>query len=226
MRPIIGDTETTGLGPERKACEIALLEIEWDLSIVGEADSLINPGKPIGAKAMEIHGISNEDVANKPTAEEWVEGTFGGQLDGEICLIGYRVAFDLPLLRVVGNITKVFDVLNLAQALVPDAKDHKLQTMKEHFNLPGGPAHRAMGDVLTTHQLLQVLIPLSGRTLHEHVHTPFAMVHRMPWGEHKGKLLADVPAGYRVWMMGLDDLDPNLRQSLLLVRKADLIMPT
>lgn len=224
MRLIIGDTETTGLGPERKACDIGLLEIEWDLSIVGEASSLINPGKPIGASAMAIHGITNEMVADQPTVEQWVQETFGGQLDGDICLIGYRVSFDKPMLDVLGNIVKVFDLLPLAQRLLPGVKDHKLQTLREHFNLPGGTAHRAMGDVLTTHQLLKVLIPLSGRTLQEHVNTPFAMVHHCPWGEHKGKLLADVPASYRMWMLGLDDLDPNLRQSLQLIRKTDLIL--
>lgn len=225
MRTIIGDTETTGLGPLRKACEVALLEIDWDLSIIGEAESLINPGKPISEKAREIHGISDEDVKDKPTIEQWVEDTFGGQLDGDICLIGYRVGFDKPMLDPIGRIVKVFDVLPLAQSLVPEAPDHKLQTLKELFNLPGGPAHRAMGDVLTTHQLLRdVLLPRSGRDLRQHVHTDFVMIHKMPWGKHKGELLQNVPASYRLYLMSLDDLEPNLRKSLELLRTADLQM--
>lgn len=223
MRYIIGDTETTGLGPKRKACEVALLEIDADLNIVGEAESFINPERLIEASAIEIHGISNEAVADAPTLPQWIESAFGGPLDGDICLIGYRVGFDKPLLEPVGNIVKTFDVLTMAQTMVSGVTDHKLQTMKEHFGLPGGPAHRAMGDVLTTYQLLSLLVEKSRRSLVAHCATEFQMVHRMPWGKHTGCLLVDLPPSYRVWLLGLADLDPNLRKSVELVRKTDLM---
>lgn len=224
MRYLIGDTETTGLGPARRACEVALLEIDENLEVVGEASSLINPECPIQPGAQDIHGISDEMVADCPTLEQWIEQTFGGKLDGYVCLIGYRVSFDKPMLApIFENLSTCFDVLPLAQECIPEAPNHKLQTLKELLGLPGGPAHRAAGDVLTTHQLLQHLLPKCGRTLEQLCDTTFRMVHRMPWGkEHAGKLLIDVPVGYRNWMLTLADLDPNLRQSLELIRATDL----
>jgi len=32
----------------------------------------------------------------------------------------------------------------------------------------------------------------------------------MPWGEHKGKAICDVPRSYLTWMRGLEDLAPEL----------------
>jgi DNA polymerase III epsilon subunit-like protein len=221
MRLFIGDTETTGLEKDRKACDLALMEIDEDLNILGTAEALLNPGKPIDPTAAEIHGISDEMVKDCPTFEEWLQDTFGGTIDGDAYLIGYRVAFDEPMLKhCFTNFVKSWDVLPLVQKMFPDLENHKLQTLRAHLQLEGGTAHRAMGDVVTTHQALLHMIPRSGRSIVQHVKTPFEMVHRMPWGKHKGLLLAELPKGYREWLSKLD-LDPNLRRSLELVGAAD-----
>ena len=222
MRYIIGDTETTGLGPDRAACEIGLIEIDPDtLDVLGEMSSIINPGKPIDPKAFAVHGITDERASGFPTLPTYIADTLGGPLDGDLCLIGYRVSFDLPMLRPFGNIVKTFDVLTLAQSLVTDSVDHKLQTMKEHFNLAGGAAHSALGDCQTTLELLCILISMSGRTLRAHCATEFTMIHTMPWGKHSGSPLVALPASYRKWLIGLADLDHNLRKSLEILSKTE-----
>ena len=222
MRFMIGDTETTGLvAPE--ACEIALLEVDADLEIVAEAEALLNPGKPISKEAAEIHGITEEMVANCQTKAQWVESSFGGPIEGQIVLIGYRISYDRPMLEpVFDKIVSQLDVLPMAQSLFPDAPNHKLSTMKEYLQLEGGTAHRAMGDVLTTLVLLRTVCKKTGRTLTDMVNTPFTFVHRQPWGKHAGTLLVDLPAGYRRWMLeDCKDLDPNLRRSLEMVATTD-----
>lgn len=223
MRLIIGDTETTGLGPLRKAVDLALMEIDEDMNIVGTAEALLNPQRLIDPSATEIHGISDDDVKDCPTQHEWMMETFGGQIEEETCLIGYRISFDLPMIQpLFAQKLRIFDALPLVQTMFPDLANHKLQTIREHLALEGGTAHRAMGDVLTTHQLLQVIIPMTGRTLTDHVSTPFQMIHRMPWGKkHKGDLLVNLPRGYRKWLLDLSDLDPNLRRSLELINATD-----
>lgn len=224
MRYIIGDTETTGLGPLRKAVDVALMEVEEDLGCFGSVEAMLNPERLIDASASEIHGIYDADVADKLTIEQWVQQELHGGLEGDIMLIGYRIAFDRPMLGCIGNIVDIFDLLPLVQQFFPDLPNHKLQTIREHLGLPGGTAHRAMGDVITTYELLRVLIPKTGRTLEQHCSTKFRVVHRQPWGAHAGKLLADVPASYRRWMLDkCEDLDPHLRQSLELIRKTDLL---
>lgn len=222
MRLFIGDTETTGLGPTRKACDVALMEIDESLQIIGTAEALLNPGCDIHPDAAAIHGISNEMVKDCPTLLQWIEETFGGPLDGDCYLIGYRVAFDEPLLKpIFGNFIKSWDVLPLVQKMFPTLENHKLQTLREHLQLPGGTAHRAMGDVITTHEALQHMIPRSGRSIVQHVLTPFEMVHRQPWGKHKGKLLAELPKSYRDWLLDLDELDPHLKRSLEMIAATD-----
>lgn len=231
---IIGDTETTGLGPNykdptappKRAVEVALMQIDpVTLENLGEGWSLIDPECEIHPKAAEVHGITAEMVADAPTIEEYLELS-GGPLEGEITLIGYRVSFDLPLLRPFGNIVKTFDLLPLAQTLVRDSKDHKLQTMREYFNLPGGEAHRAIGDVYTTHQLLAKLLELSGRSLEAHCATDRQIYQVMPWGKHSGTLLVNLPTSYKRWLLEeAQDIDPDLRFSLLMYYETDLVVP-
>jgi exodeoxyribonuclease X len=36
----------------------------------------------------------------------------------------------------------------------------------------------------------------------------------MPFGKHKGLLLADVPGDYRDWLLNQEDIDPYLRKAL------------
>ena len=230
-RFIIGDTETTGLGPTYKdprappkqACEVALMEIDPDtLESIGEMHSIINPECAIHPDAAAIHGISQEEADKSPTLAEYIQNEIGGPLDGEIVLIGYRIAFDLPLLRPFGNIVKTLDLLPMCQSMVSGTLNHKLQTMKEHFNLPGGVAHRAIGDVHTTHQLLKVLIPMTGRSLQMHCATEFQIYQRMPWGKAQGELINNLPGKYKEWLLGLPDLEPNLRKSIELFRSTDM----
>ena len=222
-RYIIGDTETTGLGKDKAACKIGLIEIDPEtLEILGEVGSTLNPEMPISADASAIHGITDEEAAKHPTMAEFIADKLHGGLDGEIVLLGYHVAFDRPLLEPIGNIVKDWDLLPLAQQLVRDTTNHKLQTLKEHFSLEGGAAHRALGDCHTTLQLLRVLVPLSGRSLVNHCATKFQFTMTMPWGKHSGIALSDVPKSYRKWMLEkCETLDNNLRASLEMLAKTE-----
>lgn len=214
VKIIIGDTETTGLSGDRAACEVGLIEIDvHTLEVVAEYSSLIDPERPIEAGATAIHSITDAQVSHAPTMSEYIQGPLKGGL-GDIVLIGYRVGFDLPMLRVVGNVVQTFDVLPLAQQLVSDTANHKLQTLKDHFGLPGGAAHRALGDCQTTLQLLRVLIPLSGRSLADHLKTKVQFITKMPFGKHIHKPLVAIPKDYREWLLKQDGIDNNLRASL------------
>jgi DNA polymerase III epsilon subunit-like protein len=221
LKIIIGDTETTGLSGDRAACEVGLIEIDVDtLEVIAEHSSLIDPQRPIEAGATAIHGITDAQVACAPTTAEYVEGPLKGGL-GDMVLIGYRVGFDLPMLKVVGKVVQTFDVLPLAQQLVTGTANHKLQTLKEHFGLPGGAAHRALGDCQTTLQLLRVLIPLSGRSLADHLKTKVQFISQMPFGKHVGKPLVALPQDYREWLLKQDGIDNNLRSSLEMIALTD-----
>lgn len=61
------DTETTGLSPVAgdKLCEFAVL-ISQNNNRLFSYETLLNPGKVIGQDAIDIHGITNDMVADKP----------------------------------------------------------------------------------------------------------------------------------------------------------------
>jgi DNA polymerase III epsilon subunit-like protein len=225
MRYIVFDTETTGIGPDKEAVEIALIEIDPEtLEEEARADAMLKVRGPISPEAQAVHGISAEMLADKPYIEEWVEQVLGGPLEGDIVLIGHKVAFDRPLFAPIGQCKHSVDTLLLTQLFInDDLPNRKLDTLKEHLDLPGGgQSHRAMADAMTCHQLLQYLLPITGRTLHDIATTPHFMVHYMPWGKHADKPLTEVPKKYRDWMLSLPDLDIHLRRSLELIAAADV----
>ena len=60
---VILDTETTGLYSPARIVEISCIDREGNVLV----DSLVNPGIPIPADASAIHGISDADVADRPS---------------------------------------------------------------------------------------------------------------------------------------------------------------
>lgn len=214
LRYIIGDTETAGLGAEKLAVEIALREVDEELNTIQEWQSLIDPGIKINPDAMAIHGITDRMVWDAPTPDEFVEHVLKGKLDGDICLIGHNVQFDFSMLECIGNITHTVCTLELARAFVQGPENYKLQTLREFFHIPEDAAHRAMGDVNVTHQLLKEIVRISGRPILQHALTEERVIHNMPFGKHAGKPLYELPVPYIRWLLALPDIDRNLRASL------------
>jgi DNA polymerase-3 subunit epsilon len=223
LRFIVFDTETTDVSKDKRAVEIAMMEIDEDLNEIGRCSSLVNPGIPSSPEALAVHHLDEEALKDAPTIEQWVEDTFGGKIDGKVALIGHRIGFDRPLFEPIGDVAHVLDTLVMSWTLVTGAKNRKLDTLKEHLGLEGGgTSHRAMADVMTCHQLLRHLMPLTGRSLRDLCTVPGFILHHMPWGKHEGKLLKDVPRGYRSWLLNeAADIDINLRKSLELVALMD-----
>ena len=211
---LIGDTETAGLGDSKKTCELALMQIDpVTLEPLQRWQSLIDPEIPIQEGAYNIHGISNEMVADEPTMDEFIEHRLGGKFKQDIVLICHNVSFDLPLIQPIGNIVRTVCTLQLSRNLIKDSSNHKLQTLREYFNIPENQAHRAMADVEVTHALLRELIRLSGRTLENLAATREQAVLVMPFGKHKGQLIMSLPKSYLTFMLGLE-LDEGIRTAM------------
>ena len=68
MREIILDTETTGLDPKRgdRVIEIGCIEMFNRIPTGREYHCFINPEREVDAGAFQVHGISNERLADKP----------------------------------------------------------------------------------------------------------------------------------------------------------------
>lgn len=220
---VIADTETTGLtGP---ACEVAFREIDPDtLETIREIQSLIDPECEIEAGAMAVHGITQEMVAAAPTMAEFIStpGYLDGAFDGrDIVLIAHNAQFDVKRLHAVGNIVSSICTLFHARRLIPEAANHKLPTLREHFGFPKNEAHRALADVATTHRLLKEVMARAGRrTLRDFHATQETTIHRWPFGKYRGMLLMETPKEYLQWFKKQPEVEANLKSSIDKVLKA------
>lgn len=133
MRQIVLDTETTGLEPEEghRIIEIGALEL-IDRSLTGrQFHKYINPERSVEGGALEVHGLSDEFLEDKPRfadiSEEFVEFIHGAEL------IIHNAAFDVGFLDAelarlaeptrIAEQAQVLDTLELARELHPGQRN-------------------------------------------------------------------------------------------------------
>lgn len=92
------DLEATGLNVIRdRIVQIAIIKYFKDGSDPEELVMLINPGIPISEEAMNVHGITPDDLRNKPTFQQVAQKIY--DFIGDADLGGYNSnRFDVPLL--------------------------------------------------------------------------------------------------------------------------------
>lgn len=139
-RQIILDTETTGMNQGAGAIylghriiEIGCVEV-IDRKLTGRHyHEYINPQQLIDEEAIEVHGISNEYVANKPKFAE-ISASFLAFIDGAE-VVAHNASFDVSfmdhefsLLQPKGpktaDICQILDTLSIAKFLHPGQKNN------------------------------------------------------------------------------------------------------
>lgn len=95
---IFFDLEATGLNVVRdRIMQIAMIKYFKDGREPEELEMLINPSFPITEEAMQVHGITPKDVANKPTFPQVAQEIY--DFIGDADLAGYNSnRFDIPML--------------------------------------------------------------------------------------------------------------------------------
>lgn len=139
MRQIVLDTETTGLDPAEghRIIEIGCVEV-MNRRLTGNTyHQYINPDREIDAGAIEVHGITNEMLAEKPHFGDVAQDFIDFVKDAE--LIIHNAAFDVgfinhELKRInaagadggllkIDDVCTVIDSLALARSLHPGQKN-------------------------------------------------------------------------------------------------------
>jgi len=134
MRQIVLDTETTGLEPElgHRIIEIGCVELLNRRPTGKTFHRYLNPERDIDKGALEVHGISREELQGMPrfadVAEEIVAFIAGAEL--VIHNAAFDVAFlDAELARLGGEVRKVagfcrvLDSLALAREMHPGQRN-------------------------------------------------------------------------------------------------------
>lgn len=135
MRQIVLDTETTGLEPAdgHRIIEIGCVEL-LERRLTGNTyHQYIQPDRQIDAGAIEVHGITNESLADKPRfadiADEFLDFVRGAEL------IIHNAPFDVGFLDhefgllqaspgTVADHCTVLDTLALARRLHPGQRNN------------------------------------------------------------------------------------------------------
>lgn len=142
-------------------------------------------------------------------------GFFMVRRDGAVWVTG-NCPFDSRMLKGHLNAEASLCTLSLSRQYLKGTANHKLENLKHELGLPDRKSHSALGDVYTTLDLLRHLLPLTGvplDTLFKRAAQP-KLIHRMTFGKHRGLLISHVPADYRSWLLGQENLDKDLRYTL------------
>lgn len=155
------DFETTGLDTSRdRIIELGLILHNEESGEKESFEALVNPGCKIPPETTEVHGIKDEDVADKPALKERLDKVvdFVNRCD---VIAGYNVTFDLKVLMAEGrrcgqplplHSKKIWDMQKIFFHHEPRSLSAavKFYCDKEIEN-----AHRALGDVEATLDVFQ-----------------------------------------------------------------------
>lgn len=134
MRQIFLDTETTGLDPLQghRVIELAAVEVINRRITGNRIHHYYNPDRAIDAGAQQVHGISIEDLQDKPRFSERVNEILDFIKDAELVI--HNAPFDVGFLnRELGMIdlggirdycASVVDTLKMAKELHPGQRNN------------------------------------------------------------------------------------------------------
>ncbi|HIR07613.1 MAG TPA: PHP domain-containing protein, partial [Candidatus Pullichristensenella stercoripullorum] len=151
---VVLDFETTGLNPNMdEIIEIGAVRLEHGRE-VGEFSQLIDPGRAIPEKVVELTGINSAMLAGQPTLAE-VFPKFAEFLEGAV-LVAHNASFDMAFLRRAFQRfgreldAPILDTLALARNAYKELRNHKLGTVCKHLDVSLKNAHRAVHDARAT----------------------------------------------------------------------------
>jgi polyribonucleotide nucleotidyltransferase len=153
---VVVDVETTGIDTAlADLVEVAAVKIKAG-KVADSWSSLVKPARPIVGNQM--HGITDADVADAPSAKQAVEKLFDWA--GDSTIVGHNVGFDLGFLSAALDGFEFtpgtyFDTLVLARDGYPTGPDaYKLGDLSRFFGIELQSNHRALPDAQATAELV------------------------------------------------------------------------
>ena len=169
MRQVILDTETTGLEAKdgHRIIEIGCLEIESRRLTERRLHHYINPERASDEGALQVHGLTDEFLREKPKFPEIVDDLLAFVADAEVII--HNAAFDLEFLDAelarlgrapfAEHCAQVTDSLKLARERHP-GKRNSLDALCERYGVSN--AHRTLhGALLDAGLLADVYLALT-----------------------------------------------------------------
>lgn len=171
MRQIVLDTETTGISPEsgHRIIEIGCVEL-LNRKITGNTFHVyLNPQREVEEGAFQVHGISNEFLADKPLFKK-VVADFLNFITGADLII-HNAPFDIGFLHhelklcnhshiLLGELCHIIDTLDMARKMFPGQRN-SLDALCKRFYVDN--SHREWhGALLDSELLAKVYLAMTG----------------------------------------------------------------
>ncbi len=171
IRQVVLDTETTGLNPREghKIIEIGCVELINRRLTKNTFHVYINPDREIDAGAIEVHGITNEFLQDKPRfkdiADDYLAFTKGAELiihnaPFDVGFLNHELAQLNGMVATVEDQSTVFDTLPFARKKYPGARA-SLDALCKRFGIDN--SHRELhGALLDAEILAEVYLAMTG----------------------------------------------------------------
>ena len=167
MREIVFDTETTGLDPASgdRMVEIGCIELVNRVPTGRTFHAYFNPEMLMPAGAQDIHGLTDEFLADKPRFGERVEALL--EFIGDAQLVIHNAQFDIGFLNAelerVGKarlVNAYVDTVSVARRKFPGQRA-SLDALCERFGIDNS-SRTKHGALLDSELLAEVYLELSG----------------------------------------------------------------
>ena len=171
MRQIILDTETTGLEPAsgHRIIEIGCIEMKDRRKTDRVLHYYINPEREIEQEAVEIHGITGQQLEGEPVFEDVADPLIDFIRDSEVII--HNAPFDVAFINAelsrlgadwgkLEDYCSVTDTLEMAKELHPGQRN-SLDALCQRYGIDN--SHRSLhGALLDAEILLDVFLAMTG----------------------------------------------------------------
>lgn len=170
MRQIVLDTETTGLEPKdgHRIIEIGCVELVGRKLTGNTFHQYLQPGREIDPGAIEVHGITNEFLADKPLFEDVVDDFVDFIRGAELVI--HNAPFDVGFINhelqlcgygsQVADLCEVLDTLKMARRLHSGQKNN-LDALCKRYSIDNS-SRELHGALLDAEILADVYLAMTG----------------------------------------------------------------
>lgn len=174
VRFAVVDVETTGMRARAgdRVTEIAIVHVDGP-RVALAFESVVNPGRPIPWRIVQLTGITDHLVASAPRFEEIADRAVAA-LAGRV-FVAHNARFDWSFVRAELDRAQGYEVrmpqlctVRLCRRLVPELERRSLDSVMWFFGLETDRRHRAAGDAMVTARVLGRLL---GRAIGQGIET-------------------------------------------------------
>jgi len=171
MRQVVLDTETTGLEPEQghRIIEIGAVELIDRVRSGRTLQHYLNPEREVDQGALDVHGIDNEYLQDKPRFADIVDEIVDFIRDSELIIhnapfdvgfLDYEFSLCQPARRRTSELARVLDTLELAKRIHPGQRN-SLDMLCQRYEIDNS-RRNLHGALLDAELLAEVYLALTG----------------------------------------------------------------